>query len=519
LPKSNFFNATKLTLFAGLGLCLQFANQLQIAFCFGASAEIDALYIALTIPNYIVTVFAFCISNTFLPQYLHIRAQKQEMATDFTKIIFFTSFTITLLLAIFGYLFQSSLLAVFFHALPKSTLTLAISLSSFFWVTIVFNLLFVVSSSRLQAEGHYTLPSIAPLLGSLITIAFISLFSRLCGTKAIAYGVLAASICQFAVVHIADLRWMYSRIGSFPIGEIKKMQKNFVVLLSGNIITRFAPVMERMAISALPPGKITELNYANRLSVAISTVITSGIGVIGFTRMSKLQAKGSSEEFHNLIRKLIRSTLLIIIPIAMFLCFSVEGLIRMLFSHGKFNATNVLNVSNCVKAYIFFIVFSILGGIIGRGLYALQMTKIASILDVVGVGYYGVILFAVKGRFGAVGIAWAYSLYFLISVTIAGVVLFKKTKIKLTKADVVFLLQCIASIVVIVMVELLILKIVQPRYAFFMSPIPFAIFFAVLYVLKNEEMAFFIGRSLPRIKAYLRFWTVKKAANEYSKTH
>lgn len=495
--RSNAFNSILISAFSGIGIVFQFFLQFVIAYYFGTDKEIESYYIAATIPMYISTVLVFCINNSFVPRYLKIKNNNIDYADSFSKYSFLYSFLFSFFIVCLILLFNETILSFFFKtAANQSIINLAKNLSYILFPTILTNVLIALFSSKYQADKNYLIPSLLPVIGSIISIISVLLFFKKYGIFSLVYGVLISNVIQFAILLLPNM-WMWRPLKK-EISELKYWMKTILILLSGNSITRFAPVMERMACTHQPQGQLAELNYANRIALALSSVISSGIGITGFTTLSEHSGKNDIEKFRDTIIKLLRITLFISIPIALIIFINSNLIIKTLFFRGKFTLENINNVSHILNYYLIFFLSANLGNIFGRGLYALNMTKLATFLDVSGLFFYGLLLFFFSKRYGITGIALAYSLYFMTFSLISGFILLRRINYCPSKKDVKLIIElCIASISLLIFSKLL-LKL-NYNILFGMS-IEFLLFFVILWIFRNEELLYVIKNLLIKIK-------------------
>lgn len=422
---SRSLNAFVLTIFSGAGILIQIVNQLVLAFFFGSNEELEGYYVAMAIPMYIVTVISFCINASFVPPYLALRVKDKVCANQFANDILLLVLMGSGGICISGIIFHRDVIHLVFPGLTAGVDESAISLGGFLWPLVILIPLFTLIASKLQAESRFLLPSFAQVLNIAVATVIVGVGASPLGIVAFAVGTLAGAALQLALLAFSETLRL-SHGFSMRTAEIRNWLAQFGILASGNIVTRLAPVMERAASALQPKGSIAELSYASRIVTACSSVVSAGISVIGFTELSELSAANDNDEFRRRVIRLLRATLLISAPISVILYFQIDILLRILFLRGEFTESNVRQVSSLVQCYLVFFVASNVGTIIGRGLYAIKMARIATVVDVVGILFYGIILFVLSRYFGILGVAWSYSAYFGMGVLLSGFFLFKK---------------------------------------------------------------------------------------------
>lgn len=488
----DIFNIVSVTMLSGIGIVIQFLNQLVIAFYFGANTELESFYIGYTIPLYIVSVFNFCINTAFIPKYLDIKYKSIEESERFVLSVLEITFIATVLIFIVGIIFRKNIINFVFPNISSDVSISAINLSILLWTTVFLSPLSIVLSSKMQADKLFFIPAVAPLLNILAVTVILYFFSEKYGIIIYAVSIVIGYIIQLIIIVCYNIRCFSFRLGKFS-QHIFDWLKTFVILVGGNIITRITPVMEKSASATQPPGALAELSYANKMIMSISSIITTGLGIISFTKFSEISATKNKQEIQKSIMRVIRLSLLLTIPLFFFLYFNIENLVRIIFMRGRFSETNVQNVSILFKYYLFYFLFANIGNIIGRALYAIKLTKIATFLDAIGVFYYGILLYFFTKYFGIKGVALAFSIYYTVNVTIAGYILLKKIEFNFNHKDIAFILQVMVSSLLMSIPSFLINNstVLNMMSTIFLS---FILFIVGLRVLGNEEYFYIINK-------------------------
>src|ERR1035437_2396077 len=77
-----------ITFFSFLGITISFCSQLIIGYYFGATAERDAYFVAITIPTYLSAIFIGSVGIIFLPKIVSILNNKPSESINFLSSIF-----------------------------------------------------------------------------------------------------------------------------------------------------------------------------------------------------------------------------------------------------------------------------------------------------------------------------------------------------------------------------------------------------------------------------------------------
>lgn len=449
-PKLKLSAALSISIISAIGILLQILSQLVIAYYFGTGRDLESYFIGFAVPSYALVVLVFCINTSFVPHFLSIKSLKGELISrEFGHTVLAWVAVISLVVVVVGILFRSAVVSFLFRGSDLELINTASALSVFIWPTVLIGAAMAVLSSRRQAEARFYVPAFLQLLNPFFQIAFAVTLTNSIGIRALAIGNLVGNGAPLIILLMLDRDWLKGK-WHLESDDIRKWFRSAGVLFSGNVITRFTPVIERMAASTQPAGSIAELNYANRIIATLGGVISSGIGITGFTRLSDFASRNEMGLFRKHLLKLIRITMLIVLPIAIIVIFQGKWIVSILLLRGKFSGSNVEKVYWLLISYLGYFIAGSVGSIVGRGLYAMRLNTIATVLDSLGVAYYGIMIVLITPYFGIIGVALSFSLYYLTNTAIALFILLKKIGYWPEKEDISFVLKIACSVLVMI---------------------------------------------------------------------
>ena len=162
------------------------------------------------------------------------------------------------------------------------------------------------------------------------------------------YGIQGVSVCfvaglfiQFIIQHVTLIHKNYHYKWRF---EIKNHGLNQLILLtipmiiSGSIENITSLVNKLFAVN-LPAGGIATLNYANKLSLVMISLLAAGPATIYYTNMSELYVKNEKKELEDYFIKCINSINMFIIPLTVGMIVLKDPIIEIFFERGAFTAT------------------------------------------------------------------------------------------------------------------------------------------------------------------------------------
>ncbi len=407
----------QVTLMSLLGIAINFVTQLAAAYKFGVSSERDAYFGALVIPTYLIAVLIGSFGMIFLPSYIDIKTNRK--AAD-ANVFFFNSVTlvglVTAVIAIVCSVFARQLLSFTVPGFTGSQLSLSAELLVILMPMVVLQILTTLSGSVLQAQHRFILPALTPLIASMITLASLWTLSGTIGIKSLAYGTLAGNIVSCVITFIVlkkdiDFKW------DIKGKDLAKLVKVSAPLLLAGLFYRLTSVFERGIASFLPEGSVSILGYANQIMIILATITSSGIATTFYPMLSKAWSESNFESLRNLFIKGIRIILIISFPLSVIFTFVGTPLIGFLIERGAIDHVATVAISKTFAILTIALIANNLGGIIAKVFYFSGRTILGSTLEVMSTLSYIGLAFLLSRYFSYKGLAWASSLYTVISIS------------------------------------------------------------------------------------------------------
>ncbi len=427
MTTSSLFRSTlQVTSFSALNIVLGFANQLVVAYYFGATLERDSYFAAAVIPLYISTLFAGSVGVMFMSSYIEHQTRRTAEERDrFTNSVLNISATLLFVLAVAGIVLSDSIIRLL---LPGFGSTLLQETSGIFRILLPSTIFLVLSnllSTIYQAHGRFVPPAATPLVNVVITLGCVLIWHGQIGIVSLAWGTLAGSIVQFMLLvpivrtnHAYIWRATYDR-------DIKKIFMLAAPLFFAGIFYRSSTIFERMIASTLERGSISYLGYATQLMNYLSIIATGGIATTIFPVMTKGWELGDLDMVRNYFAKGIRIVLTVTVPIAVVFIVMGEPVIRIIFERGAFDSHTTAAVSKSLAVMMVAFVCLSCGNIVAKGFYLSNKTKLFSVIVSVEVVIYLSLGYYLSSQISYVGLAVALSVSSLSTFVISSVFLHK----------------------------------------------------------------------------------------------
>jgi putative peptidoglycan lipid II flippase len=341
-----------------------FVRDQLIAFLLGASFAAEAFFVAQRLPNLFRALFAEgAFSSAFVPLFSDRSHQSGfGAALDYARQVYaFLTF------------FMAAFCAVCMIAMPwligfitpgfrsdPENLALVIELTRICFPYLGLVSLVALFSSMLNTMGHYVATAIAPVATNLVIIAA-SLYVWLAGlhdatgiVRLLAYAVLVAGALQLAIVAVAAMR-----LGMAIVPGVPRVTPDVLILLrkclpglvSGGI-SQFNLIVA-MAVASTMPGAVAYLYYAEKIIDLPLSVIGAALSLVLLPSLSRLlHAKAPNDlAVVGMQNRAIELALLFSIPATAALVILAEPVIRAVFQHGAFSASDTSFVAPALMGF------------------------------------------------------------------------------------------------------------------------------------------------------------------------
>ena len=422
----------QVTFFTFIGILVSLANQLAVAYFFGASSQRDAYFAAMAIPTYIAAILSGSVCIMFLPKYVDVlNNEGEQSAKYFLSNTFGFSVILTLLIVILFTVFAKTVLSFTAPGFDGIEQEFTKKILIILLPTLIFQIGASLISSVLQVNHKFLIPVIAPLFGAVISLGIVLLFSAQIGIASLAFGTLAGSVVVMGISYFT-----LKKI-KLPLGfKLNLKDSNLLALIViamplflGGVFYRLMPVFERMIASNLQQGSISYLGYSNQFLAILATITTSGIATTVFPRMAKAYSENDINALRDSFLMAMTTILVIVLPVA--IIFYVFGIpvIQILLERGAFTHDITIAVYSTFVILLGAFIFQSLGNIVMRILYLSKMTVMATIIafiEIVSYLFCGLLLtkyYSYKGL--AIAQSFSTGLTILFSLLIINKRLFK----------------------------------------------------------------------------------------------
>lgn len=355
------------------GFLASFASLVAISYFFGASAQLDAYWVAFTVMNVLASLAA-PMREALVPEF-HRRLQEDvDNATNY----FSRAMTLILLVAVGGMLLAVAL------AGPLASLTVnannletrLLAIHQIYWLAPAIVLLVVSETlnSLLAAYHRVIFQSISRLLGALSSLLVLGTCSGVLDGNVLPVAFIGAQAVTI-VVQAGALRREGLRFGlAWP-----SLDARFFIVSGSLLISYVASqgytLLEKHTLTFFEAGLVSSFQYAVSLTNVIITLVGITISSVLWPRMLSFAA---SKDHGNIFSEVMLTTRLMFIALGC-LCglvwINASAIVTLLFARGAFNASDIPRATWALQLAVFASLPISVGFVVGKGLLSIGAAR------------------------------------------------------------------------------------------------------------------------------------------------
>lgn len=344
-------SSATVSIYNGLGVLAGFALDAAVAAAFGVGAQTDAFFSAWRLPYLTTTVVTMTAASILVPLFTRdLTAGAAGASSELFSRILNAVVLFMALVSVLGIVLSPWLVGGLFGGLPAESLALAISLSHILFLTVLFTGAVEVLRSYLYAHQIFGLPTAINFVRSVVTLAVLAAGLAIQagaavddwqGLHILAWGYVAGVAAQLLVVGWQAYR--RTAVHWLPLFDLRNPRLRQAARLSlaptaGALVRQSINLAETAIASYLPPGSVTIISYANRITFVLSSVFLSSITTASTPVLSRDIAAERWPAVRQTVISALRLVAFLALPMGIGLAFLGVPVIRLLLERGRFTA-------------------------------------------------------------------------------------------------------------------------------------------------------------------------------------
>lgn len=499
--------ALMIAVFTLISKGLGFIREVLIASRFGSGMETDTYFVAMTATVIIIGTVGTALNTTLIPIFSEIESKRgQRGKLKYLNSIINIVFFITLILAIFDFIFSPLIIKILAKGFEGEQFMLAVKLNRIGLPIIIFLGFTHCFSGYLQSGQIFGPHAIMGIPYNFIFLIYLLFLSGNSDISVLMFVSVLASLTQ-VLIQIPAVKhsgYRYSLNVNLRDPYLKKAFTLIMPVLVGSAVQQINVVIDKTLASDLIEGSISSLSYASRVNDMVISVFVAAITTVVFPMLSQAFSKNDKEEVKGIFNQGVNIILIVTVPATIGLILLAEPLIQLFFERGAFSANATIMTSEALVFYSLGLVGSALRLMLNKVFYSFQDTKTPMINGVIAVLLNVVLNLMLIKPMGHKGLALATS----ISASITTLLLFVDVREKVgplgySKMLISLIKTVIASFIMGVLVYLLYFKlgvllpqttIIQMILLLLSVVIGVVVYFMLLIFMKVDEVKVILSK-------------------------
>ncbi|MEW5720123.1 MAG: murein biosynthesis integral membrane protein MurJ, partial [Chloroflexota bacterium] len=342
-----------------LGKVSGILREMIVSARFGLSAQLDAYFLAGSVPTIINNVVAgSAITAAIMPtlaRYLAAEGEPRAARSEFwyvASILTNIVLLVTGALTILTMLLAAPIIAILGSKLDAPTAALATNLLVIMMPTLLLGAVLNMLMAMLNSLDRFTAPALIFLALNVGIIGTVIVFSPAIGVYAVAWGFLIGVGLQ-VVIQLIELRRerpQYSWRLDWRHPALRQVLRAFVPIAALSIVAQINLLVDRTMAATLPAGSVSALYYADSV-LGIFYMLGISLGIAVFPSLSRLAATNDLANTARTVDSSLRLLILILMPLIFLLILFGAPIVGLILGRGEFDPAAVARTAQALTMY------------------------------------------------------------------------------------------------------------------------------------------------------------------------
>ncbi|MBD8524839.1 murein biosynthesis integral membrane protein MurJ [Pseudomarimonas arenosa] len=417
MSKANLGGALTLSVVGGSGKLLAILKTMLIAALFGASAELDAFWVAYSLPMLLPALLSTVITVAFVPRFMASLEGKQGhddwrgANTLFTVILL-----LSLLVSVLFFVHAEWLVNALAPGLAEAKRGEAARLTRILLPCVPLLTLSSLLSAICNARERFVLPALEGVLTNITVIAAAWWLAQRLGISALIIGVLSGFLLQAAILLWGCRDLLRSSLRpalDFRHADFTGSAGHLLPLLVGSAGAVATSLINQYFLSHGAEGAISAMAYASMFAFLPLEVFAQSVITTFYPSFGRHFARAEYAEAAQRYREGLRLVLFLTLPCAVLLALFAEPIMVLLLERGSFTAEDTRLTARITVLLTLGLVFRSVAFFNYRVLHAALQPWRQVLIGLLGIATHMALCLQWVDQHGAAGVALAASLSML----------------------------------------------------------------------------------------------------------
>jgi murein biosynthesis integral membrane protein MurJ len=414
-------------IFTFLSNVLLVARDIVLARWFGLSNQLDAFFIAMIVPMFLVTIMSIPIGTVTIPPLINMfkegqRKKTQQLITGTSTMIFCGMSVITLLLYISGRYY----LPIIGWGFPSEKMILVQRIFIIVLPILFFSGFVILGNSILNARQKFALPALAQAIVPAIAIFALLIAAEKIGIYAMAAGMLIGQIANLFIVAYYVKREGYTispnirpsfikELVGKPYGQLRALSLQYAPLVLAALFLTLTLPVSNMIAASLSSGNVSAYNVGSKFILFFTGLVGTGISTVLLPHFSQYFAGNRIIDVKRELSFFLVLAALIPIPLTVIIFALTPSIVNLVFKGGVFSINDIDTVIKIMEYGIIQISFFCANMILVKFANAKRKNILVTISSLFGLVMNIVLSLVFIRSMGVAGIALASSVSMLLA--------------------------------------------------------------------------------------------------------
>jgi len=387
-------------------------REVILGYRFGTTSEYDAYVSAFRVPDLLfLVVMSGAFGAAFIPVFGGFLEQgDDERAWRLASSIITMTAIVTAVMGVVVFLLASPIMRYLVAPdLPEDIQPLAISTMRILLLSPILLGLGIAAKGILEAQNHFALPAMAPILYNAAIIIAALVLAPSYGIKGVAVGVVIGALlhASIQVPGLINSGMEFRPTLDRTVDGLSEVGRLLLPRVIGLAAFQLNFVAVTHLASGAGEGRVSALNYAWQMMMLPHGVIALSISTVIFPTMARLFQIGKMDEVRTTFTSALMPMLFLTIPASIGLYEFRTALPQTVFQLGAFDATSTGLVAPALGFLALGLIWYALVEVLARIFYAMQDTRTPVIAGVIIIAINIVLGSLLVGPMGHSGLALA----------------------------------------------------------------------------------------------------------------
>jgi murein biosynthesis integral membrane protein MurJ len=405
--------------FTALSFILLFFRDVLMGQKFGVGNELDAFFLAMLLPMFMVNVFSIPLGSALIPVYHKLLGETGKHADSMLSIVLFISLSSLILGGGVLLITAQIIYPVIVSDLESSAIIRTLDLLPYGVAILVLSVVVVIGNAVLNARQIYSLPAIFQVAVPACAIISLYIFGKESGIASVVIGMLVGQIINLALVlyilYRAGVMTNLRLPNVLHMESYRELSKLYLALVVAALFMNAATVIDNIMASSLGAGNIGIYSLGSKVNIFVTGIIGAGLASVVLPRFSRLFTQGDMETCRQDLAFFIYLGTALAIPAGLILFSYSDDAVRKVFSGEMMSLEGAGEVGRVTIFGVIQLPFFVCHSLLIRFANANQKSKIVVVAATIGLILNIVLNIILIKVIGVAGLALATTLAILVT--------------------------------------------------------------------------------------------------------